>query len=953
MAEFRLLGPIQLWAAGQPVELGPPKQRTVLAALLVEAGRPVRPEVLVERVWDRPPPAEARNALYVHIMRIRRVLARTAVDDAPVRLSRQAGGYVVEIDPDQVDWHRFRRLVGEARAPTLDERSRADLLRQALGLWHGPPLADLTGEWVDRLRDGWQQQYLDAVVAWARIALRLGEHQPVIERVRDLVADHPLVEPLVAVLMRALHVAGRTSEALDCYASCRRHLADRLGADPGPELQQLHQSILRGELVTVPPAEPPVAAVPAVTPAQLPADVPGFTGRADELKQLDTILAATDRPGTAVTVAVISGTGGVGKTSLAVHWAHQVRDRFPDGQLYVNLRGFGPGEQAMSPSEAVRGFLDALSVPAARIPASVEAQANLYRTLLADRRMLILLDNARDAAQVRPLLPGAAGCLVLVTSRSRLPGLVAATGARPVPLDLLTSGESRELLARRLGPDRVAAEPAAVDEIITRCARLPLALSVVAARAATSPQSSLDRLNAELREAHGGLDALATDDPVTDLRSVFSWSYRQLDPDAAELFRWLGLHLGPDISLAAAASLAGAPRREVRARLAVLVRAHLVAEPAPGRYSLHDLLRLYAAELACRHDPRPRRQAALGRILDHYLHTADRALRLLDPHRPAATLPPARPGACPERLREPAEARAWCAAEYPVLVAAVRQGSAAGFDAETWQLACALGTILDRQGLWQEWADIQRVALASAERLAHPVGRADAHRHLAQAQARLGDYPRAHTHFQHALALYERLADDSGQADTHYSLGWVLGRQQRDAEALDHVQQALAGYQRAGNAARAARALGAVAWYHARLGAYDESLTCCRQALTMLQELGDMAGQASVWDTLGYAQRQLGDLPQAIECYQRSIDLYRQSAEQYSEAEVLTRLGDAHRDAGQTGPARRAWRQSLELLEVLGHPAAGRVRARLEQYPEMSRPAEPDRAPGPSHPRTS
>jgi hypothetical protein len=396
----------------------------------------------------------------------------------------------------------------------------------------------------------------------------------------------------------------------------------------------------------------------AAVPAQLPRDVAGFAGRGEQLARLDELLApaAGRRPG-AVVISAVSGTPGLGKTALVVHWAHRVKHRFPDGQLYVNLGGFDPGGRVMAPAEAVRGFLDALGVSAEQIPPSLDAQACLYRSLLDGRRVLIVLDNARDAEQVRPLLPGTPTALVVVTSRNQLTSLVAIDGAHPLMLDLLTEDEARELLACRLGPDRIAAEPEAVQQIIACCARLPLALTIAAARAEQSG-FPLTALAAELDKATGRLDALDAGDPVSQVRTVFSWSYTALTPPAARLFRLLGLHPGTDISTAAAASLAAHPPAETRRLLAELTRASLLTEHAPGRYTFHDLLCAYATDLTHTHDPADQCHAALGRIRDHYLHPAHTAARLLPPLDDPVTLTPPSPGVTPEQPSDHEQAMA-------------------------------------------------------------------------------------------------------------------------------------------------------------------------------------------------------------------------------------------------------------------------------------------------------
>ncbi len=439
-------------------------------------------------------------------------------------------------------------------------------------------------------------------------------------------------------------------------------------------------------------------------PAQLPPDVSTFTGRDHHLAVLHKLLPSREDPGdthhttTAVVISAIDGTAGVGKTALAVHWAHQIRDRFPDGQLYVNMRGFDPGSQSMDPATAVRGFLDALDVPPQRIPTDLDAQAALYRSLLVGRRVLIVADNARDTAQVRPLLPGAPGCLVLVTSRNQLTSLIAAHAAHPLTLDLLTPDEAQQLLAHRLGTDRVAAEPHAVDEIITACARLPLALALVAAHAAVRPQTPLHTLAEQLRDTQHRWHILTGDDPTTDVQAVFSWSYQALTPPAAQLFRLLGLHPGPDIGVPAAASLTALPVDEARSLLDQLARANLLTEHSPGRYSLHDLLRAYATQMARTTDTDGERHAATHRILDHYLHTAYTADRLLIPGRDSIILAPPQPDANPQHLTDHAQALAWFTAEHPVLLAAVDHAAATSFDTHTGQLAWALWTFLDRRG---------------------------------------------------------------------------------------------------------------------------------------------------------------------------------------------------------------------------------------------------------------
>jgi tetratricopeptide (TPR) repeat protein/transcriptional regulator with XRE-family HTH domain len=682
-------------------------------------------------------------------------------------------------------------------------------------------------------------------------------------------------------------------------------------------------------------AHPPPAAPsrPASTaPAQLPTDVAGFAGRTQALSQLDALLDAPAGQPTAVVITAVSGTAGVGKTSLAVHWAHRVRDRFPDGQLYINLRGFDPSGAVMAAAEATRRFLDALQVPPQRIPADPSAQTDLYRTLLADRRMLVVLDNARDPDQVRPLLPGASGCFVLVTSRNWLTGLVAAEGAYPLLLDLVTPDEASDLLTRRLGRARVTAEPHAVDEIITRCARLPLALAIAAANAATHPHLPLTALADQLRHRRDRLDALSTGDtPTADVRAVFSWSYRALSDDAARLFRLLGLLPGPDISVAAVASLVALPIERARSLVNELANAHLTVEHIPGRYTVHDLLRAYAADLAHTVDSDPQRHDATNRMLDHYLHVAHTADRLLSPTRDAPTTVTARqPGVALEELAGPEQALAWFTAEHVVLLAAVAHAAATGFDNHAWQLAWTLDTFLDRRGHWHDQVATTQAAVAAARRLGDLAAQGRAHRYLARAHIRLGRLDEAHTQLRHALDLNTEAGDRVGQAYVHHALAHLWERQGRHRDALGHAQQALDLYRAAAHLQGQALALNAVGWYHAHLGDNRQAVSCCDEALALFEKLGDRAGQAATWDSLGYAYHDGGDHTQAVTCYQRAIDLYRGLGDRYNVAATLANLGDTHHVIADSDAARTAWQHALDLLIELDHPDAEQVRTKLD-----------------------
>jgi tetratricopeptide (TPR) repeat protein/transcriptional regulator with XRE-family HTH domain len=696
----------------------------------------------------------------------------------------------------------------------------------------------------------------------------------------------------------------------------------------GPEREQFYRQAWTGTEAPF-DATPSRGDNPVVTPAQLPADVSAFTGRAEYLAGLDNLVSGADRrTSTAVVITAVSGTAGVGKTALAVHWAHRGAHLFPDGQLFIDLRGFDATDPAMSSYEALRSFLQALGVPAGQIPDSLDAQVGLYRSLLAGKKVLVVLDNARDAEQARPLLPGAAGCLAVVTSRNRLTSLVVAENAHHIIVDLLTVDESRQLLASRIGRHRVDAEIPAVDDIIDACARLPIALAVVAARAASQPEIPLVELGSTLR-AEGGLHPFTDDDPRIDVRSVLSWSYRELGPSAARLFRLLGLHPGPDISIAAAASLTATSIGQVSTSLAELLRANLLTEHWPGRYALHDLLRHYAAELAQAHEPAGDRDAAVHRLLDHYLHTAHAVARVLYPSRESVEVGPPAAGAVPEPLVSHKDCRAWFAAERAVLLAAIELAARAGLDQHVWQLAWIFAIYLDRSGSWQALLSPAHLAMQAATRLRQPGAQALAHRLLARASHQIRRFDDALAHLEQALDLYRQTDDLVGQSIVQANIAIIHGSQDRHHIALDHSRRALMLAQTAGDRPRQAYVLNLIGWYHAKLGSHREALAYCQRSIALNQDLADRHGQAAAWDSLGLAYDGQGQYARAVKCFRTAVTLYDDLGERYLQADSLAHLGDAHHHAGQSGPARAAWRGALAILAELQHPGADPLRAKL------------------------
>ncbi|MEV5903130.1 BTAD domain-containing putative transcriptional regulator [Streptomyces sp. NPDC052127] len=956
---FSVLGPVRAWRDEAEVELGPPQQRLVLVALLLAEGAQVPVPRLADAVWGAEPPASAPAVLRTYVHRLRKALHPTA--DAATSVIRSAGdGYRLRT-PVESDLHDFRDLCARAEQARAqgDGAGAVKHLREASNLWHGTALAGLRGEYARHQRHRLTELRLTAQATRLTAELDLGATAEATADLAGLVADHPLDERFRALLMLAYYRSGRQAAALDTYREAQRLLADELGVDPGPALQELYQRLLRADsalLAPQPPARPADATVPAQSPAeprpdptptpaprapsspvpsQLPAGLPVFVGRVAELREAE----AQSANGTVV-VSAIAGMAGVGKTAFAVHWARRIAPRFPDGQLYLNLRGFDPVGLPVAPEHALRTLLASLGADLRGLPQDLDALAAAYRTLLSGRQVLVLLDNARDAAQVRPLLPGAPGCLAIVTSRDRLPGLVAVDGAHPLHLDVLTPAEAHALLTRRLGAARVEAEPDAVDEIVTHCARLPLALAVIAARAATRPTLTLTALAAELRESAADLDAFqGHGDSAADVRAVFSWSYRALTPDAARLFRLLAVHPGPDTTAAAAASLAGHALPHTRRLLTELLQTHLLDEPAPGRYASHDLLRTYAGELAHTLETPEHTRAARRRALDHYLHTAHRAAALTNRARALIPLEPTARGVRPEEFGEDAgKATAWCTAEQAVLIAAVEQATAHRFDAHSWQLAWAFANHLHLRGLRQEEEAMQSSALTSARRLGDGVAEAYAHRGLGLALAGRGLFGRAAAEARRAIDLFTAAGDLRAAAESLRTLAWSLEQDGDLESALGAAEESLALFRasegRGADDRRSrtaiASALNAVGWGHVLLGRYGQALDHCRQALALCLELGDDINAAHTWDSLGYAHHHLGQYDEAVTAFHQALDLYRRQGDlPWFVASALTHLGDTHLSAGAPDTARTAWTEALTIMDDLGHTDAESLRTRL------------------------
>ncbi len=720
------------------------------------------------------------------------------------------------------------------------------------------------------------------------------------------------------------------AEALKLPAHGREQLL--LAARIAPNVQRPDSPASTNGYGDQQPQPPAAPCWPA--PRQLPAAIGHFVGRADEMAALSATAGQLGRElsGAMVVVAIV-GTAGVGKTALAVRWAHEVSGRFPDGQLYVNLRGFDPGGIPLTSVQAIRGFLDAVSVAPARVPVDPDAQASLYRSLLAGKRMLIILDNARDEQQVRQLLPAGSGNLVIVTSRNQLAGLAATDGARLLTLDVLTHAEAVRLLTARLSGYRSAAEPAVIDEIAVLCAHLPLALAIAAARAATRPGFPLGALLAELRRTAGHLDAFDGRDPAASISAVFSWSYQQLSTGTARLFRLLGLHPGPDISVPAAASLADLEIPQARQMLDELARDCLIAEHVPGRYAFHDLLRAYAADQARTLDNSGERDAAIRHALDHYLHSACHAATILNPGLEPVGIAPEGPGVAPEHPADFQQALAWFDAEHQVLLAAITVAAQSGRDPHAWQIPWTMTAFLAIRGHYLESATTQMTALAAAARLDDTAGRAVSSRLLADAYSALGDYDQVSVHYATSLTLYRQLGNRLGEAKVHRGLSLLGYRRGQHADALSHAEQALRLYEAVGHKAGEAETLNDVGFYHGLLGDFQQARTFCRRSLTLTAQTGDRILEGYIWDSLGYAEHRLGNFAEATACYQRALGIAREHGDRPAEAVSLSNLGDTQHEAGELRQAKESWQLALAILNDVRHPDAAKVLAKLTSGP--------------------
>jgi DNA-binding SARP family transcriptional activator/tetratricopeptide (TPR) repeat protein len=923
--EFCLLGPVVVRCRGVALPVPRGRQRALLAVLLLNAGRVVSVSEIAETLWGPASLPSASVTVRNYVKRLRCVLG--PADQA--RIVTRSPGYLIRVDPGELDVARFEILLNGARNAALGAswEAAADQAREALALWRGEPLADVESEALSRCEvPRLAELRLQAAELRIEAELCLGRHGVVIAELERMVAAHPLREHLRALLMLALYRDGRQAEALAAYQCARRALVDELGAEPGAELSELHRQILATGPVLAGPVSgrlpPPDARLAGakpgpVVPRELPGPVAHFAGRAAELAELTRKLelASACRP-RALVISAISGMAGVGKTALALQWAHQVADRFPDGQLHVNLRGYDPG-QPVSAADALAGFLRSLGMAEPDIPAETEDRAARYRSLLAGKRMLIMIDNAGDAEQVRPLLPGSPSCVAVVTSRDALAGLVARDGAGRLDLGLLPPAEATGLLRALIG-ERVDAEPEAAVTLAGYCARLPLALRVAAERAAASPGDSLADITSELADQQDRLDVLdAAGDQLAAVRAVFSWSVRHLDDEAARAFRLLGLHPGEDFDAYAAAALADTMLRQARGLLDRLTRAHLIQPAGAGRYDMHDLLRAYAADQAADLYSEQERGAALTRLFDHYLATAAVAAGTLfrgDPDQPAL---PQVAGPVPP-VTSPAAALAWLDAERSTLVAVAAHAADHGWPSHAIGLAASIFRYLD-VGHFAAAAAVHGHARRAAAQAGDRTAEAAALTMLGTADAAQGRLRQATSHFEQALALSREDGDKIGEARALGRLGMADFCQGHHEQSAGRHRQALTIYLEAGDHAGEASELHHLGVIDLRQGRYEQAARHVQRSLALFRDVGVRSGEAFALGTLGELELRQGRFAEAASYLRRSLGLGRETGSRLCQAQALACLGVSELRQGRRRQAIGHLRQSLALHSQAGN----------------------------------
>jgi len=914
--QFGVLGPLRVVAEGSddPGVVSAPRLRIVLAALLWRANQPVPVAELAELVWGGTVPGRAPQAVRALIMRLRRQLG----EQAAARIVTQAPGYAIEISGDELDASRFETLTRQADAAIRAGwwAEAGDTAAEALGLWRGKPLVDVPSQ---LLQDQWVpdlEQLYGQALAWRIEAdLHQGRHEQLIPELQKLTARHPLREDFHGHLMLALAGTGRRAEALAAYQEARRALVGELGIDPGAELRRLHQHILAGDSsLTAAPTAAEVAQTarvqPLPIPQQLPASVRSFTGRQAEVRRLDGLVRQAADGGTVV-ISAIDGMAGVGKTALALHAAHRLAEMFPDGQLFIDMHGYTQGHEPRPAGQALEVFLRTLGVPPQRVPAGTEERAAMFRQQLAGTRTMIVLDNAVSEAQVRPLLPGSAGCLVLVTSRRRLKGL---DEALVLTLDVLSRADALSLFRAVAGPGRVPPDDPGLPEIIELCAQLPLALRIAAALLRHRPVWTPEYLARLLRAQQARISALS--DGERDLGTVFDLSYHSLT-DAEQLtFRRLGLFPGQDFDSYATAALTGTGPHAAARLLEELVDHNLVIQHVPGRYRLHDLIRLHARSLADR-DPELARDTALDRLMDYYQHTANRADTLISRFPQLAPAGPA-PAHAPA-LPDADAGRAWLRAERSNLLAARQHATSHAQHERVVALTAGLATLLHDYGPWAEALALHADAIAAARSVGDQANQAAALIQLAVVQNLTGDCPGALSALQHASQLYRELGEPLGQANALTQLGDILGFVDDHPGAAAALEQALRLYLQLGSRLGQANALTRLGNIRRSTGDFPGAIPHLEQALLLYQQLSNRSGQGFILIALGNARRITGDLAGATRSLEEALRLFGHLDHQLGRANALAELGELRRLSGDYPGAALYLQQGLRIYEALGN----------------------------------
>jgi DNA-binding SARP family transcriptional activator len=968
--QFRMLGPLEVQVDGSWSGINAAKWRTVLAVLLLQPGQVVSTDRLITEVWPDETPARATNLISVYVHRLRRLIG----DPEGKVLTTRAPGYQLLVDPEDIDAGRFAQLTAEGRRVLSmgDFEQASAMLGEALGLWQGsraladvPPSALVSAE-ASRL----EESRVEAFQLRIQADLGCGRHAQVVGQLHRLLADYPLREELWALLMRALYTSGRQAEALEAYAQAREVIADELGVDPSAELQQLYERILRAEPpgpspsptpvpadspfaspVSAAPVEPAAAGQAAEPPgepashaagpgpplprvAQLPADIPDFTGRSDHLQSLRDLLSGPRRPDSpgAVVVAAVIGAGGLGKTTLAVHAAHLLRTHYPDGQLYARLQG--AAQNPADPGDVLARFLRDLGTEPARIPADPEERAALYRSVLTDRQVLIVLDDARDAAHVRPLLPGSASCSVLVTTRSRMPDLA---GSQFIDLDVLERDEAWRMFAGIIGESRAKAEPEATGEVLTACAGLPLAIRIAGARLAARSNWTVRTIATRLSDERRRLDWLQTGDLA--VRACFEVSFSSLPaPDAdgvdpAHAFRLLGLWQGSSLGLPGAAALLGQPEASTADALEVLIDAQLLQSPAADRYRFHDLLRAYAADRAGTEETAGARGDALRRVLTWYLHTVDAVAHMVSPHRYQFPLAPPEPGSAPLTFRTLDEALNWCEVERTNLVAATRQAAASGLYTLAWQLPVAAFGFFNRRTYWVDWVETHQIALASVRQLGDLSGEALVLNNLGMAYVRRR-MPEAAGYFEQALAIRTQIGDQPGEAQTSANLADAYRLLERYDEALDLLKRVLEISRQAANPYSEGVVLNNLGETYLAMGQIGEAVGSLEHAREIFRDIKEIRGEGYALNNLGEAYLAQDRTADAVQVLERARDLRHSSGDRLDEAQTLRDLVRAHLAAHRADQASQYLRQAVGIFEDLGDETqAVAVRA---EFPGLS-----------------